>query len=272
VVSHADVVLRLLPPEEPLGACLGAVIASRLRIEASIASGLAIRSPHVAAVSDYGCERHRPYLVTELLRGETLELRLVKRGPLPPGEVVEIVDQIAQALDVAHRANLHHGRLDAAKVFLTEDGDGSVLVKVLDFGAEQGGARSGRCGRSDLWSLAAIAYEAMTGRRPVERGLSPSAPSPSCRADLPEADADADLTPSLASVFRRALQLCPRHRYASAPELAQALRDAVAMASIAMLGTPAPTVELPIVIPMRTDPLTRHLRVAGAWLASLFKR
>jgi serine/threonine-protein kinase len=162
--------------------------------EARIAATLQHRN--VVRVEDFGVASDgRPFLVMELLRGESLACRLSRKPKLTPNEVLAIVRQIAAALDTAHAAGIVHRDLKPENIFLARDGDGCV-VKVLDFGVAKftdllanGGratasntlvgtprymspeqARSSRelDGRSDLWALGMITYEALTSTHPFE--------------------------------------------------------------------------------------------------------
>ena len=171
---------------------------ARFLLEARIAARLSTRTAHVVRVTDFGHHGSRPYLVMELLDGETLESEL-GRGPVPPGRVAEIVSQVARALTLAHADGILHRDIKPANVFLAKDEHGALLVKLLDFGIarshdgrlatnpritadglalgtpaymspEQVFAASGVDLQCDLWALAATAFEALTGELPV-RGL-----------------------------------------------------------------------------------------------------
>jgi eukaryotic-like serine/threonine-protein kinase len=135
--------------------------------------------PNIAALHDVGVTGHGfPYLVYEILHGETLESR-VARGPIPPGEALAIATQVTRALAHAHAHGVVHRDLKPANVFLTAEGD----VKVLDFGlallfgraAPAGGtpaymAPEQRRGapedaRTDLFALGLLVREMCTGER-----------------------------------------------------------------------------------------------------------
>jgi serine/threonine-protein kinase len=154
-----------------------------------------LRSPHVVQILDAGTWDGTPYLAMELLEGETLAERLARLGRLRPPACVAVVDQVARALTKAHAAGIIHRDLKPDNVFLARD-DGAEVVKVLDFGIAKwapgaaGGppltgfgallgtplymspeqARDSRSvdHRSDLWSLAVIAFECLTGRLPFD--------------------------------------------------------------------------------------------------------
>ena len=165
---------------------------ARFEREAKVVAQL--RSPHVVQVVDYGVHEDVPYIAMELLLGEDLGCRLARVGRLSAQETVTIVTQIARALSKAHTAELVHRDLKPENVFLVPDDDGEI-VKVLDFGIAKtmnGGLGDQRTKtgalvgtprfmspeqaqgvksvdhRSDLWSLAVIAYRCLTGRLPFD--------------------------------------------------------------------------------------------------------
>ena len=173
------VALKFLPPE--VGRDDDAK--ERFLREARAASALA--HPSVCTIHDLGeTEDGRLYIVMALYEGETLKERL-RRGALPPAEALEIVRHLTRGLRRAHEAGIVHRDIKPANVFLTETG----RPVLLDFGVAKvaGGAELTRKGstlgtpaymapeqargraadaRSDLWSLGAVFYEMLTGRRP----------------------------------------------------------------------------------------------------------
>src|SRR5262245_42900584 len=93
----------------------------------------ALQHPNIVAVLDYGVSDARPYLVMELLEGETLAQRL-QRGPLPLDRALQIIQQLLEALAFMHRSKLVHRDVKPSNVFLQRTRDGYDRVKVLDFG------------------------------------------------------------------------------------------------------------------------------------------
>jgi serine/threonine-protein kinase len=167
---------------------------ARFRQEAEIASRLG--HPNIVDVLDFDTAFGTPYMVMELLQGESLATRL-ERGPLDAERTVTIVRQIAGALQAAHDAGVIHRDLKPANVFLVPrelDGEPTDEVKVLDFGIskvqgsqvvrtgedtvlgtpqymapEQATARHDELdARTDQFALAAIAYEMLAGRPAFE--------------------------------------------------------------------------------------------------------
>jgi serine/threonine-protein kinase len=236
----------------------------RFRREAKAAAGLL--HPNVAGVFDYGEEDGRPYIVMELIEGETLADRLVREGRFPPEEVARVGTDVASALAVAHEAGILHRDIKPANIMLTKRGE----VKVMDFGiaAEVLAGSTGLTGTgmvmgtakylspeqatgnpstpaSDLYSLGTVLYEMLAGRAPFE------APSPMATAlahanDIapPLAELVPDVPPRLASVIERTLDKNPDARPASADALAAELAGDSAAApedDTAVLPVPAAT-------------------------------
>jgi serine/threonine-protein kinase len=224
---------------------------ARFSVEAEAAAR--IKSPHVVQVFDHGVSDGTPYIVMELLEGEDLARRLGRERRLRTSEVVAVVRQIGKALAKAHAAGVVHRDIKPANVFLVS-GMGEIFVKVLDFGlAKHGEGLGGMTGsaaifgtahyvspeqaesaraatpRSDLWSVAVIAYECLTGTRPFEA----SSLLALCRAiDEGRYAPPSSLCPELPAAvdewFARAFQRDPADRFASASELATTFAEALA--------------------------------------------
>lgn len=153
----------------------------RFELEAVLASRLSRITPHVPAVIDRGQEGPMPILVMELLEGEPLD-SLMDRGPSPLSTVAHVIGQAARGLHHAHRENVIHRDLHPGNVFLAR-GESGPIVKLLDFGGRANAVSQAltqtmvaasyaspelRRGldvdpRCDVWSLAVIAYEMITG-------------------------------------------------------------------------------------------------------------
>ena len=181
-------------------------VRERFRAEAQITAKL--RSRNAVQVFDFGVSDGEPYLVMELLHGETLSRRIEREGRLAPATTVTFLRDAARALSKAHASGIVHRDFKPDNVFLT-DTDGQVEVKVVDFGiAKMIGSleetlpaqvdlslltdkrhltRTGRMvgtphymgpeqvrmdadigAAADIWALGVVAYECLTGRCPFD--------------------------------------------------------------------------------------------------------
>jgi len=223
--------------------------------------------PNILAIHQLGTHESSPFIVTELLDGESL------RGRIPPGgmgwqEAAEIGAAVAEGLAAAHRQNIVHRDLKPENIFLTSGG----RVKILDFGlarivlpAEEeaetatltpggtvAGAVMGTVGymspeqaegrpvdtRSDLFSLGTVLYEMLAGRRPFEGNTATGTLAALLRDDPPPL---AGVDPKVARLVERCLQKDVGERFQSAVELKAAIEASLApdsdreQASIAVL-------------------------------------
>ena len=147
-VLHRDVALKVLPRELASSADRAA------RFEREARTLAALNHPHIAQIYSVAAADELRALVMELVEGETLAGRLA-RGPIPIGEALSIVRQIAEALEAAHEVGIVHRDLKPGNVKVTPDG----TVKVLDFGL----AKAFKSGPDDVGSASIT----MTGRRPI---------------------------------------------------------------------------------------------------------
>jgi serine/threonine-protein kinase len=227
-------------------------VLSRFRQEAEITATL--RHPHIVQVLDFNVtDQGYPYLVMEMLEGQSLSRRISDAGVLPPVAAVGIVEQIAQALHTAHLRGIVHRDLKPDNVMLLS-GDGvKDFVKVLDFGISQAswhprltngdevagtpqymapeqarGLREEIDSRSDQFSLAAIAYVLLTGREPFRAEDPIAVLYQVVHADPPPPSA---LIPRLGvavdTVIMKGLAKQAADRFPGVLELAAALRQAI---------------------------------------------
>ncbi len=134
---------RILMSEDPRG---------RVRFTEEIEALAQLESPHIVTFLDYEMTAdEEPCLLMELLRGRDLEAWLTQRGQPDPTEIAGILIPVCRALTVAHAEGMVHRDLKPLNVFLHEPGDGSLVVKVVDFGIVR--MVSGNRERQDLTDI-----------------------------------------------------------------------------------------------------------------------
>ena len=243
---------------------------ARFRFEAQVAAKLARKSRHIVAVTDHGEEGGWAYLVMELVEGESLDARMHAEPQLDLRFVANVTAQIAKGLSAAHAEGVFHRDLKPANVLLTKDEDGATLAKILDFGiaktvrrhhvapvdapeGKKGPGHSTEAGivlgtpnymspeqarglssldhRCDIWALAVIAYEALTGHLPYDGETTADLLVNVCTSkSTPAREHRGDLPANIEPFFERAFATKVDARYQTAAELAGAL-DKVAKES-----------------------------------------
>ena len=181
---------------------------------------------NIVQIYEFGQDDDGPLIVIEYVSGGSLLDRL-KKGKLDPQEAIRITCQLCDALTIAHAKGIIHRDIKPANILMTEDG----VPKLTDFGlakqqntdhgqtavgtimgtidfmpAEQRRDSSSVDERSDLWSLAAVSYQMLTGKNPQGHRLD-------------------KLPPNIASVLGRMLEEDPAERFASAAEFKEALKS-----------------------------------------------
>jgi len=221
------------------------------RFEQEARAAAALNHPNILAVFQMGIYQDAPYLVSELLEGETLRDRL-KRGAMPLRKVIDCGVQIAKGLAAAHEKGIVHRDLKPENLFLTRDGQ----VKILDFGLARltqvglsslsqaphevetiPGMMMGSMGymspeqvrgepadhRSDIFTFTAVLFEMLTGQRAFQRATSIDAMSAILNEEPPLSSVRPDLPPGLEKVLHRGLEKNPEQRFQSASDLGFAL-------------------------------------------------
>jgi serine/threonine-protein kinase len=227
-----------------------ALSVARARFEREAKSIAQLKSPHIVRVLDYGLWLDLPYLAMEYLEGEDLATRLA-RETLDAEATVAIVSAIARGLTVAHEAGIVHRDLKPANVFLARE-HGNEVVKILDFGiakmasAELGASDMTRTGallgtpsymspeqadgsravdpRADLWSLAVITYQCVTGKIPFKGTALGDLLMQIMVKPLPVPSADKpDIGTAFDAWWQRAAERDVERRFQSPEQLADAL-------------------------------------------------
>jgi len=234
-----------------------------LRFEQEARAAGALNHPGILDVHDVGSYQGLPYLVFELLEGQTLRDALAA-GRLPLSKALDLALQIARGLAAAHDKGIVHRDLKPANVFVTTDG----RTKILDFGlAKLGEAEPSRVDeraetdadtsqmltdpgrllgtagymspeqvrgatvdhRSDIFSFGCLLYEMLTGRRAFQGKTTAETLASILHNDPPGlADPETGLPPGLRTLISRCLEKRPEERFQSARDLAFALETASA--------------------------------------------
>jgi len=222
------------------------------RFEQEARSVAALNHPNILAVHDIGTHEGTPYMVSELLEGETLRERL-HGATLSQRKAIEFAIQVAQGLAAAHDKGIVHRDLKPDNIFLTKDG----RVKILDFGLAkiarsasesvaqtltspalsltEAGQVMGTAGymspeqvrgiavdhRSDIFAFGAIFYEMLTGKRAFSRDTTAETMTAILKEDPPELiETNRNISPALDRIVRHCLEKSPEQRFQSARDLA----------------------------------------------------
>ena len=212
-----------------------------------------IKSPHVVQTFDHGVTPDGvPYIVMELLDGESLQRRLKREAQLDAALTAQIIGQTCKALTRAHHLGIVHRDIKPANIFLTDEG-GDVFVKLLDFGVAKqldGDLSMTRTNekvgtpfymspeqlisakhvdfRADLWSVGIVAYHCLVGQVPYKASTFGDLCLAVSRGvfTLPSV-ARPGIPPRVDAWFLRALAKKPADRFESAKQAADELHQAV---------------------------------------------
>ena len=200
---HIDVAVKLIE------STFAASAEARVRFQREALAAAQLRSMHIVLITDHGVDGDTPYIVMELLRGESLAARLQRRTVLSFDETLSIFSQIAEALAFAHERRIVHRDLKPDNVFIVSERT-KELVKVLDFGVakrldtesygnklkthtgtllgtpyymspEQTRASADIDHRADIWSFGVLVHECITGKRPFDAETLPDLLMSICR-------------------------------------------------------------------------------------------
>ena len=220
------------------------------RFEQEARAAGVLNHPNITAVYDLGSHEGSPYIVTELLEGETLRSRL-GAGALSPRKAIDYAIQIARGLAAAHEKGIVHRDLKPENLFVTKDG----RVKILDFGlaklktekdgetqtdlrtvsGTEPGVVLGTMGymspeqvrgksadrRSDLFSFGTILYEMLSGQRAFRGDTAADTITAILTKEPPDlTQTNKDLHPGLERIVRHCLEKNPEERFESARDVA----------------------------------------------------
>ena len=237
------------------------------RFEQEAQAAGALNHPNITAVYDFGSHEGAPYIVTELLEGETLRAELAGER-FSPRKAIDCALQIAHGLAAAHGKGIVHRDLKPENLFVTKDG----RVKILDFGLaklthqEEGsqatglptatagtepGVVMGTIGymspeqvrgrpadaRSDIFSFGAILYEMLSGNRAFRGDSAADTMSAILKEDPPDLSVtNQAISPALERIVRHCLEKNPERRFHSAHDLAF---DLESLSGVSMTSGPA---------------------------------
>ena len=231
------------------------------RFEQEARAVAALNHPNILGVHDLGQHDGTPYMVCELLEGETLRA-ILARGPLSHRKAIDYAIQTAQGLAAAHGKDIAHRDLKPDNIFITREG----RVKILDFGLAKTVANDsdathvgtmttgvpltgvgtvvGTAGymspeqvrgaavdcRTDIFSFGAVLYEMLTGVRAFHRDTTAETMTAILHDDPPENPADGRaLPPALDRIVHHCLEKAPEQRFQSARDMAFDLESITSM-------------------------------------------
>ena len=231
----------------------------------------ALNHPNILSIFDIGEDRSAPYVVSELLEGETLRDRL-RNGALTSRKAIDYTQQIARGLAAAHEKGIVHRDLKPENLFITNDG----RAKILDFGlakftrpeadltggaatmeiATEAGTVLGTAGymspeqvrgkttdpRSDIFSFGAILYEMLSGKRAFHGDSAADTMSAILKEEPPDlSETNRNISPALERIVRHCLEKNPAERFQSARDVAfnlEALTDVSSTSRAGMQALP----------------------------------
>jgi serine/threonine protein kinase len=243
------------------------------RFEQEARAVAALNHPNILAIFDIGRHNDSPFLISELLEGETVRA-ILDRGALSQRRTIECGAQIAQGLAAAHEKGIVHRDLKPENLFVTKDG----RIKILDFGLAKLAQKSpepdgatltsahtaagmvmgtaaymapeqvrgeAADARADIFALGAVLYEMLSGQRAFRRDTMAETMTAVLKEEPPEwTDAKHPVSPAIDRIVRRCLSKSAEQRFQSAMDLSFALS--------ALSGTAESSAAQPVYIPSRT--------------------
>ena len=267
---NRDVAIKILP------ASFSADPDRLQRFAQEARAAAALNHANILSIYDIGDDRGAPYVVSELLEGETLRDRL-RNSALTSRKAIEYAQQIARGLAAAHEKGIVHRDLKPENLFITNDGH----VKILDFGlakftrpeadlsdeaptiqvATEAGTVLGTAGymspeqvrgkpadsRSDIFSFGAILYEMLSGKRAFHGDSAADTMSAILKEEPPDlAETNRNVSPALERIVRHCLEKNPAERFQSARDVAFNLEALTDVSTSSRSGLPAVPEQKPV--------------------------
>jgi serine/threonine protein kinase len=261
------------------------------RFETEARAAAALNHPNILAVFQMGEHQGVPYLISELLEGETIRDK-IQHGPLPLDQTISFALQVGKGLTAAHERGIVHRDLKPENLFVTTDGH----VKILDFGlakispanlkeelATEAGVVMGTPGymspeqargqpadsRSDIFAFGVVLYEMLTGRRAFERGTAADCMSAILNDEPPSiSKISPNYPPAVQRLVQRCLRKKPEERFQCASDVVRELeslpasRDAPILKVFALALALAIAILVVVMIIQKKDSL--------AWVHGIF--
>jgi len=283
---HRFVAIKRWSPIEPLEDDPEGI--DRLWHEATTLA--AIQHPNILTIHDFGMDDDRPYVITEFVDGETLDI-IIKRGPFNLDDFSHAAQQMLEALIAAHEAGLIHRDLKPQNIMRTRLPGGAWQYKILDFGlarfVSQPTAQSleGNTSiygsilyiapeqlrhqpldaRTDIYSLGCVFYTMLSGQSPVEGDTIPELITSNLQHQFkPLAEWKPNLPPALCDWVMKALSHLPEDRFASAEAALTALRQALTGTSRHKTNRIGPSPSLQVAPSIRVMPVHNPPQAAAA--------
>jgi Tol biopolymer transport system component len=289
-----DVAIKILPPS------FSADPDRLQRFALECRATAALNHPNILSIFDIGEDRAAPYVVSELLEGETLRDRL-REGPLTSRKAIDYARQIANGLAAAHEKGITHRDLKPENLFITNDG----RVKILDFGlaklthpeadqsgdaptqqiATDAGTVMGTVGymapeqvrgkpadpRSDIFAFGAILYEMLAGKRAFHGDSPVDTMSAILKEDPPDlTETNRNISSALERIVRHCLEKNPAERFQSARDLAFNLEALTDVSTSSRGGIKALPLEEEKSVRLWLLPALASLLVLASWAAIYF--
>ncbi|MCA9621801.1 MAG: serine/threonine protein kinase [Myxococcales bacterium] len=261
----------------------------RLLAEARAAARVRHRSA-VTVLASGLTENGKPYIVMELLEGESLDVLLDRHGRLSAVDAVRVLLPVAGAVGAAHAAGIVHRDIKPANIFLVEESADRLRPKLLDFGVAKHIGRAARdgqeglilgtpsymspeqaagCGkvdaRTDVWALCALLYEMLDGAPPFD---GESYPALARAIMLSEPRPLDEMDPGLWAILERGLDKDPERRFPDARALGGALATWLLASGIELDVSQAPVRHSSLLPARRRAPRTPVVGEAPSWMSA----